>query len=238
MRFTQTLSIVGVALGLAVGCAPSNPGVVAEGVLTSDSMCVVTATNNLLVQGTFDLETDPATAPRTGVTYAVAVKIANQLINTGNRVYPLQADTDRFIVDHIEVTLLDQQEATIGIPGAPNPYLVPASGAAASTNSTDPTFGIATATVIPDGYGRALAAMPQFARGTNATLLLRLRVIGTTAGGSAITTGPITFPVHTCVGCLFVGGGCDAMGLPITSTACLPGQDALTVYDSCPAAAP
>ncbi len=226
MRLTTNFLLGTCALGLALGCAPSNPGLVAEGVLTLDEMCTVTATNALLAQGTLDVSTGaPATLRPNGITYTIAVRVGNQLINNGNRIYPLMADPDRIIIDHMEVTLLDSSEATVGLAGLPNPFLVPADGAVASTASMDPTLGIAAATVIPDSYGQALgAAFP-----AGGPILVRVRVIGTTAGGATLTSGPVLFPINLCVGCLFQCA-VDAMGAPINAPSCLPGQDGLSLY--------
>lgn len=228
MRLTNFL-LGACALGLAVGCAPSNPGMVAEGILTLDSMCTVTTTNALLLEGTLDVSTDaPAALRPNGIRYAVAVRVGNQLINNANRIYPLMADPNRIIFDHMEVTLLDSAEATLSLAGLPNPYLVPADGSAASTVSMDPTFGIASATVIPDSYGQSLAAnFP-----TGGPMVVRIRVIGTTAGGATLTSGPISFPLNLCVGCLFACG-VDAMGAPVNAPSCLPGQDAVSLR-ACP----
>lgn len=228
MRFTKSLSLGALALALAVGCAPSNPGLTAEGVLTTDAMCGVTSTSNLLLQGLFDLSTTGEAAHRLTVSYSVAVRVGNQLINQGNRVYPVMADPDRINVDHMEVTLLNEQEAPLGL-GLPNPYLVPAVGTIGSTSSMDPTFGIANATVIPDAYGRALATT--FPAGSTGMIVVQLRVIGTTAGGSMLTSGPMLFPIQICYDCLF-RSACDSMSTPTELASCLPGQDAVSYF--CP----
>jgi len=228
MRLTKNFSLAIAALLLALGCAPTNPGLIAEGVLVLDTMCTVSPTNNLLAQGTLDISTDvPATLRPLGVSYAVALRVGNSLINNANRVYPVMADPDYITIDHVQVTLLDMGENTLSLGGPANPYLVGADGAIASTSSMDPTLGIAAATVIPDGVGRALAA--RFGGAGGGSILVRVQVMGTTAGGAQLTSGPVLFPIHLCVGCLFQCA-VDAMGNPVNAPSCLPGQDAVTLH--------
>jgi hypothetical protein len=224
MRFTKNFLLGASAIVLAFGCAPSNPGLVAEGVLAADTMCVVQPNNNLIAQGVLDISPDYAGYRVTGISYEVFVRVGNQLINNGNRVYPLMADPNRILINHFEVTLMDTSETTLSLPGAPNPYLVPADGAVGSTQSMDPTFGIASGTVIPDAYGQLLAGAFGTAGGT---LLVRIRVIGTTAGGATLTSGPIVYPIALCSGCLFQPS-CDAMGNGILNPSCGPGQDGVS----------
>ncbi len=226
--FPSTLLATG-ALALAFGCAPSNPGLVAEGVLSADTMCVVTATNAYILEGTLDLQYTGLEAYRSrGISYIAAFQVGNALINNANRAFPLMADPNRIVISNAEVTLLDGGEQTLSLAGLPNPYLVPADGAIASTESMDPTLGIAAATIITDAYGQALAQ--RYTSG--GSIVARVRIIGQTAGGATLTTGPVVFPIHLCVGCLF-RGACDSMHNPITSLSCLPGQDAVSQVPGC-----
>jgi hypothetical protein len=183
----------------------------------------VTSTNPLMIEGTLDIDPGaPATVRPNGITYTVAFRVGNQLINNANRVYPLMSDPDRIVIDHVEVTLLDTSENVLNL-GGPNPYLVPADGAIGSTESMDPTFGIAAATVIPDSYGQLLSSM-----GSTGTILVRARIIGTTAGGAVLTSGPVVFPIHLCMHCLF---RCvmDSMTMAsIETRSCLVGQDGIS----------
>jgi len=230
MRLTHTCLLTTGALALALGCAPTNPGLTAEGVLTFDTMCLVTPTNALLLEGTLDLRTDvPAMYRPGGISYRAAFRVGNQLINNGNRVYPLMADPDRIVFNNVEVTLLDGSEAPLNLGGLPNPYLVPADGAVASTQSMDPTLGWASATVITDAYGRALATYyaGSGSLASGQTILVRARIIGTTAGGAVLTSGPVVFPIGLCIDCLFIAA-CDTMGHGLFAPSCSPGQDAIT----------
>ncbi len=230
MRLTKALLLGALSLGLGTACAPANPGLTAEGVIAADAMCLVTSSNALLVEGTLDIDTSiPATYRPRGISYGAAFRVGNQLINTANRVYPLQADTSRIVINHVEVTLLDTSENVLSL-GVPNPFLVPGDGAIGSTSSMDPTIGIAAATVIPDSYGQILATM--YAAG--GTILVRARIIGTTDADLTLTSGPVVFPIRLCVGCLFQRA-CDAMGHPLLTLSCLPGQDARSLIPgSCP----
>lgn len=222
MRLTNSLLLGATALALALGCAPSNPGLLADGVLTFDDMCLVTADSAFLLQGTLDIGRDvPVNVRPRGLSYTAAFRVGNNLINNSNRIYPVMADPNRIAVNHIEVTLLGASEETLDLgAGVPNPYLVPADGVIASTTSMDPSFGIATATVIPDGYGQALANM----FGAGGTIVVRARVIGTTVGGSTLTSGPVLFPINLCVGCMFQCAE-DSMHVGINAPSCSPGQD-------------
>jgi hypothetical protein len=225
MRFSKNTLLAATTLALAFGCAPSNPGLVAEGVLSVDNMCLVSATNPYLAQGTLDVSQDFGAFRTTGTSYAVALRLGNQLLNNGNRIYPLMADPNRIVLNHFEVTLMNTSEAPLAI-GASNPYLVPADGSIGSTQSMDPTFGIGYATIIPDAYGQLLAGQ------SPGTILVRVRAIGTTVGGATLTSNPLTFPVTLCTGCLFQAA-CDAMGNPVTAPSCAPGQDAITFVPGC-----
>jgi hypothetical protein len=229
MRFNRTLALGLGALLLAFGCAPSNPGLIAQGVIALDTMCLAQTSNDLLAEGVLDIDTSqPATLRPAGLRYGVSIRIGNELINNSNRVYPLMADPDYITVDHMEVTLMDSSEQPLGLGGAANPYLVPAVGAVASTASMDPTLGVASATIIPDAYGTLLAGAPP----SGSVVVVRIRVIGTTNGGAQMISGPVLFPIRLCVGCLFQCAT-DAMGHPINSPSCLVGQDAVTLH-GCP----
>jgi len=207
-------------LALSIGCAPSNPGITLEGVLAPDTSCMVTATSNFLLQGTLDTTPDMPIRPG-GITYSVALQVGNQLFNNQQRVYPLMADPDRIIVDHVEVTLQNTGGGTLGL-GLANPYLVVAHGSIDSTASMDPTLALAEAEIIPANYGMALNTM--FGSQPGAEIVAQLRVMGTTVGGAQLTSEAYLFPIHLCVGCLFQCA-CDAMMHPINSPSCLPGQD-------------
>ncbi|MFO0685341.1 MAG: hypothetical protein U0234_24995 [Sandaracinus sp.] len=218
MRST-TILLVTSALLLGLGCAPSNPGMVAEGIIGHDTSCLYTPTSAFLIEGSLDVATPPERVG--GITYLAVFRVGNQLINNGNRVYPLMADPNRIVFDHVEVTLVDLNETVIA-----GPYLVPASGAVGSTASMDPTFGLASATIIPDNIGQSLAG---FADGS--VIVARCRVMGTTAGGAQLTSGPVSFPITLCNGCLFRCGR-DEMGNAIESLTCSPGQDGVSLVTS------
>lgn len=218
MRSTTTL-LVTAALAIGLGCAPSNPGMIAEGIVTHDTSCIYTATSAFLIEGELDVSTPPERVG--GITYLATFRVGNQLINNAHRDYPLMADPNRIVFTHVEVTLLDLNESVIV-----GPYLVPASGAVGSTSSMDPTFGLATATIIPDNIGQSLTS---FADG--AVIIARSRVMGTTAGGSELVSGPVNLTITLCNGCLFQCGR-DTTGAAIESLNCFPGQDSISYLRS------
>jgi hypothetical protein len=219
MRLKNTV-LGTLALVVSIGCAPSNPGLTLEGVLATDTSCMVTATSDYLTMGILDIGTMPT---RTGgISYQVAMQVGNQLLNNNQRVYPLMTDPDRIIVDHVEVTLQDTGGGTLGLAGVHNPYIVPAHGSIASTTSMDPTIALAEAEIIPSNYGMALNTA--FGSQADAEIVAQLRVMGTTVGGSQLTSAAFLFPIRLCVGCLF-HCACDTMGHPVSQLACYPGQD-------------
>jgi hypothetical protein len=228
MRRTSILLAL-VALAAGTGCAPSNPGLTLDGVLAPDAMCTWMPNNNYLAQGVLDISHPERTG---GVRYFAVMRVGNHLINRQNTLYPVMADPDQITITGARVTILNTDGQRIDV-GLPNPYNVTASGTVASTTSSDPVLGSASTEFIDSARGAALAGM--FAADT--TIVLQVQAIGTTSGGSTLTSGPYSFPLLLCNGCLFQCG-CDSMGNPTSSLSCNPGQDRLSQINCGPGSCP
>ena len=211
MRRSSVLSAV--ACALALGCAPSNPGLTIDGVLVPTEMCEFTAANLFLVQATLD------TAPPAGddIRYLAVFRVGNHLVNRGQLVYPLMADPNVISLSQAEIEVLNSDGTRFDF-GMPNPYRVTAVGAIPSTVSNEPVFGTSVVEVLPPAYGAALAGVGP------GTLIFSVRMIGVTSGGATLVSGPMNLPINLCLGCLF---SCvvDEMGIPVGGPSCFPGQD-------------
>jgi hypothetical protein len=216
--------IVSTALcALSFGCAPTNPGLTIDGVLVPSDTCGYTTSSAFLVEGVLDTNPDvPMSSRPAGVRYVAILRVANHLINTGNRVYPFQADTSVITLEAAEIEVLNTDGTSFSFGGLPNPFRVTATGTIGSTTSNEPELGITTIEAIPAQYGAALAGI------ASGTIIVSIRVIGVTSGGSALISGRSLVPIRLCDGCLFQ---CvlDDMMMPIEAPSCLPGQDATSL---------
>jgi hypothetical protein len=220
----RRISLVSFVLcALSFGCAPSNPGLTIEGVLVPSDTCEYTSSSAFLVEAVLDTNPDVSTAIRPGgVRYVAVLRVGNHLVNNANRVYPIMADPNVITIESAEVEVLNTDGSQFAFSdGLPNPFRVTATGSIPSTSSNEPQIGLSVAEVLPAQYGAALAGLP------SGTIILSIRVIGVTSGGSALTSGRTLLPVRLCNGCMFQ---CtvDGMGAPISVPSCTPGQDAVT----------
>lgn len=218
MRRSSLVSLVLAAL--ALGCAPTNPGLTIDGVIAASDMCDYSASGAFIVEAVLDTTVDvPAIYRPGGIRYVAVLRVGNHLINTGNSVYPLRADTSVITIEGAEVEVLNTDGTVFSFPGLPNPYRVTATGTVGSTTGNEATLGLTTAEILPPQYGAALGDIP------SGTLIFSIRVLGVTSGGSGITSGRFLLPIRLCAGCMYP---CyhDSMDVPIQSLSCLPGQDA------------
>lgn len=196
MRLSSAVVIV--ALLGALGCAPSNPGIDIEGLAPADDTCgFVPATDRFLGRGLLDTDAATITA-RGGIRYIAAIQIANHMMNRGSFVYPLMSDANTWHAMEAEVELRGLDGRPLADLGdLPPRFRVPVSGAIVpSANSVEePGRGIVFAEVVPAVYGDQLADR-------EGTLVVAVRVTGTTAGDSTQQTGELTFNVTLCRGCL------------------------------------
>jgi hypothetical protein len=211
------------AVILAAGCAPGNPGLVIANVLAPGDSCVFDVGGVTLGGGTLDVA---------GVqtSYVAQVRLLNQLLNLGTSGSggPPMADPNLINLVEAEIELQDGQGGTIPTPG-PNPFAGIATGFSPSSTGSTVGEGVGTIEIIPAGYGAAL-------RGSGITRVIAvIRAVGVTTGGAELVSNEFIFPIDICEGCLFA---CvlDRMGEPQCEPACRAGQDELTI--SCFATAP
>jgi hypothetical protein len=213
------LSALALALLLAVGCAPSNPGIDIEGAVPAETgECGYMPADQFLGFGTLDTSS-AALAVRPTISYVVAFQVANRFLNRGNVIYPIMADPNTWTATEAEVELRDVAGQPFALPGGlSSRYRVPAAGFVPSAIGVEPSRGIVLAEVIPATYGDALLDL-------DLTLLVAVRLTGTTSGDSTQQTGEYVLPVRLCTDCLFQ---CvlDEACLPTTASgSCVPGQD-------------
>lgn len=219
MHSRHSSSAVLVALLALVGCAPSNPSVDIEGIAAPTDDCGFMPSEAF--SATHLLDTSPAAlAVRGGIQYVAALQVANRIRNGGNYVYPLMADPNVWIASEAEVELRGVDGQALGDLGLPARYRVPVSGAAISSAGgvDEPGRGIVLAEVIPAVYGDALTDR-------TGTIVVAVRLTGTTTGDSTQQTGEYAFPLTLCSGCLrtcVVDENCDE----VPASGCLSaGQD-------------
>lgn len=100
-------------------------------------------------------------------------------------------DANRVVLDAATVTVLLSDGTAAAT------VTVPTTGFADPKNENEPGWGVVFVRAIDEDVGAALAA-----RTLPDTVLLRIRVAGTTLGGVPVATPEFTFPVELCNGCL------------------------------------
>lgn len=162
-------------------------------------------------------------------TYQATVLVANQLTPRGVK-KQLRTETQGVELEGAEVTVTDARGAVL------DEFTVPAGGFVSTNSSESAGYGIALVTLIPPGLGGRLRdGLP--GRNSSQTVIAQIRVFGTTLGGTEITSGPYTFPIDVCNGCLVdfpleavedTGDGrvCAGSTEDIESSQCIRGQDA------------
>ncbi|MDQ3037232.1 MAG: hypothetical protein M3Y87_32865 [Myxococcota bacterium] len=225
----KTWSFAVVLLALS-GCAPSNPGIEIEGLLSPTDACTYTTSTTavFLGQPLLDTTLDPMRVG--GIRYTAALQLVNRMLNLSNSVYPLTTDTNSFHVREAEVELRGLDGAPLAVGDLPARFRVPASGFIPSaTSDTESGRGVAFVDVVPSVYGEALA-------GSEGTILVAVTLTGTTSGDSTQTTGELQFPLQLCTGCLFQCAVTeDGEPIPEPVSSCAPGQDSLSLIP-CPTA--
>lgn len=224
MRSSLLLTSLALALPVAGGCAPSNPGLVIDGVIPppSGGMCLYDASATVfLLSGVLDtLDVGAPFGPR----YVAYLRIANHLINNFRGTYPLRADPNvmTIIAADIEITNIDG--SVTSFPGLPNPFRVAATGMVPSAASESAGLGVSAIEVLPAQYvaaGTAAGSLPDGAR-----VIASIRVIGRTSGDAALQSGEFLFPIDVCMNCLYA----CATDAADAGSGCSPGQDQLTIF--------
>lgn len=226
-----------VSMLLCAGCAPSNPGLVIDGVLappTGGGACTFDGTSTVFL-GSGLLDTSDQTAALAdltggyfGIRYVAHLRMSNYLINLFSRTYPVRADPNVMILSSAEVEILQIDGSRFDFGALPNPFRVIASGTIGSAASETPGTGVTSVEVIPSQYGAVLAGLD--AVRLNAVI----RVTGRTTGDATVQTSEFFFPIDLCMNCLYGCSG-DISGV----AACDIGQDGTTLFPAgaggCPA---
>lgn len=209
---SKTWSSVVLLLALA-GCAPSNPGIQIEALLFRGE-CSFAASAMPATAALPQLDTAPGIRPE--IVYDAPLQLANRMLNLASSVYPIMADPNTFYIEEAEVELTAIDGSGLDLAGLPSRFRVPAFGQVPSAADQEPGRGITMVRVVPAVYGDALTER-------EGTILVNVRVRGTTSGDSTQTTGEFTFPLELCNGCLF---RCEVVeGEPVRQISCSPGQD-------------
>ncbi|MBX7195287.1 MAG: hypothetical protein K1X94_24745 [Sandaracinaceae bacterium] len=224
-RSLTKLGLVGIALGgLAVGCAPGNPGLVIEAQLAPSDECdwdpTATAT---VAEPIMDLDPlTPAVLANIGIAetrplYVAQFAVANHLINRFSTSYPVMADPNTITVTSAEIELLPESGASI-----PNGfYRTRASGTVLSAIGDQPGRGLVRVDLIPQTVADRLAIRFADALEGEGMITARVVVIGQTQGGTEVRTLPYIMPIQLCYGCLYA----DRPLMSGESAGCSPGQD-------------
>lgn len=206
------------ALAGLTSCAPGNPGLVVLNVVSPNGQCLYDVGNPFQSAGVLDV-TGPDQNVLTG--YVAAFRVGNQLINLAQpgTSGPPMADPNSMTVTTMEVELQDIAGSPLDLGGLPNPFSIPASGAALpSSDGTAVSEGLTVAEIVPLIYVDAL-------RGSaGSRILAQVQAVGRTQGDAEVVSMPFVFPITLCADCLF---GCsrDADDVAICQATCNPGQD-------------
>jgi hypothetical protein len=207
---TRTFAVPCLVLALAVGCAPSNPGIVIDGLVAPPDSCEYDPSSDVfLLRPVLDTT---SFAPQT---YTGVVRLTNRLIALANNRYPLRAEPNVMSIDYAEVEILQVDGTRFAFDGLPNPFRVVAAGTIPPSTGLEGTPGITAIELIPLVYGQQLTGL------NDVTLVISVRVTATTAGAATITSADWAFPLQLCAGCLL---GCNC-GATMDEPTCFPGQD-------------
>lgn len=206
------------ALAGLTSCAPGNPGLVVLNVVSPDGQCLFDVGNAFQSAGVLDV-TGPDFGVLTG--YTAAFRVGNQLLNLSQSGTsgPPMADPNSIQVTAMEVELQDIAGNPLDLAGLPNPFSIPASGAAIpSSDGSAVSEGLSVAEIVPLIYVDAL-------RGSaGSQILVEVQAVGRTQGDAEVVSMPFRYPITLCPGCLF-GCATDTEGASICQSTCFPGQD-------------
>lgn len=211
--------------GLAVGCAPGNPGMnVIFQVAPSDECLWDPNGVERVVESRLDV--DPLTPAMVGSAgfvefrpmYVAQFVVANNVINRFNMMYPVTGDVNDITVTSAEIELLDT--AGRRLPGGF--YRTRAGGVVESALGDQPGRGLVRVDVIPSTVADTLATNFADLLEGEGLVVARVVLIGVTQGGSEVRTSPYVMPIDVCYGCLWYNGMLE----PGESPGCTPGQDA------------
>lgn len=228
----RRFALIASLLALSIGCAPSNPALVIDGVLAPTDDCVFDGTSLVFsLSPTLDTRAYPAFRPQ-GIRYLAALRVTSRLIPLFNDRYPLRAEPNVLTLQYADVEILAVDGTPFDFGGLPNPYRITTAATIAPGTSSAGASGVAGLEIIPPLYGESLTDVA-------GRILVSVQITGTTSGGATITSGEYLFPMDLCPGCLVA---CDPE-LTTTEAICLFGQDRTAIIgpnadptDSCVAA--
>jgi hypothetical protein len=177
------------SLTLTPSCAKNDSSMFVVGVIDiSATTCLAKAdtTDALLAGGTLDTAFTQS--------YTAFLLVGNQLTQQGSR-EDLRTETSRISLRGAEVTLTDVG----GVAVAGGHYSTVGTGFVDASVGDAPSYGAMAISVIPDGLLKQLAmdnvVVPP-------VVLAKIRVFGSTLGGTQITSSELDFPITICEGCL------------------------------------
>jgi hypothetical protein len=180
-----------VLLGISItswGCTEDETGFFILGNVAIDAPeCVASAdpTSTLVSSGLLDLALKRD--------YEASLLVGSQLAPRGDK-ENLRTETMIATITGAEVHLFTDE----GVGGLE--FTVPAAGTILPNTSSDPGFGIVTATLIPAGEANNLEAL--LVDRPLITRVAEVRVFGKTIGGLDIETAPLSYVIRVCRGCL------------------------------------
>jgi hypothetical protein len=225
MRSTLAILLLTSTL-FSAGCAPSNPGLVIDGVVAppTGGACIFDpAANAFLFSGVLDttdqsVALEDVTAAYFGIRYVAHLRLSNNLINLFNGTYPVRADPNVMLLMSADVEILQIDGSRFDFSPLPNPFRVTVSGTVDSAVAEAPGIGLTAVEVIPPQYGARLAGLD------NVRLNAVIRITGRTTGDATVQTAEFFYPIDLCANCLY---GCSAEA--IGEASCDIGQDGFTL---------
>jgi hypothetical protein len=215
----RRFALIASMLALSIGCAPSNPALVIDGVIAPTDDCIFDPSSVIFtLSPTLDTRLySPAIRP-SGIRYLAAMRLTSRLIPLFNDRYPLRAEPNVLTLQYADVEILSVDGTPFDFGGLPNPYRINTAGTIAPGTSSAGASGVVGLEIIPPLYGDSLVEVA-------GRILISVRVTGTTSGGATIESGEYLFPMDLCPGCLVA---CDPE-LTTTEAVCLLGQDRTSI---------
>jgi hypothetical protein len=212
--------LVGAAVS-ASACSDNNSSLLIAGVMYAKAPdCTVSGdpTQPMLGGGTLDL------AFRSN--YRAWLLVGNQLTPRGQK-ENLKTETTRVTLNGAEITLTDSQGNAIAGVGK---FSVFGTGFVNTSKSEEPAWGLFSTTLIPDTVGAALTKEIGTSRTTKKQVIVNVKVFGQTTGNISVESGPLSFPINVCYGCLISYPQAD---ISITTGECQAPNNVVEVALAC-----
>ncbi len=118
--------------------------------------------------------------------YYAYLLVGNQMVRRGSK-NQVRTESSRIVLKGAEVTLLDDNDNTIG-----SSFTSPGSGFVDPGVGEDPGYGILGVELVPGN----LSASP------GQRIVVEVRAFGDTLGGQEVTSAPMHYPIYFCNKCL------------------------------------